>query len=141
MRWKYRYMVTSFSGSYQIDEVDSLLLSLKKTVKRIENMLRNATKSEFIPVCIPEAMAILETSRLLADLGKSGIIAHQIIVNHVMVSEQGDFCQRKKAGQLKYLNQIGETFSLFNKVEVPEFTEEIKGLESLKELRSFLFED
>jgi arsenite-transporting ATPase len=104
-------------------------------------MLRNATKSEFIPVCIPEAMAILETSRLLADLGKSGIIAHQIIVNHVMVSEQGDFCQRKKAGQLKYINQIGETFSLFNKVEVPEFTEEIKGLESLKELRSFLFED
>lgn len=141
MRWKYRYMITSFSGSYQIDEVDSLLLSLKKTVKRIENMLRNTTKSEFIAVCIPEAMAILETGRLLADLGKSEIIAHQIIVNHVMVSEEGGFCQRKKAGQLKYIRQIGETFSLFNKVEVPVFAEEIKGLESLNELRKFLFGD
>ncbi|MDA3817416.1 MAG: ArsA family ATPase [Prolixibacteraceae bacterium] len=140
LRWKYRYIVTSFSGSYQIDEVDSLLLSLKKTVKRIENMLRNATKSEFIPVCIPEAMAILETSRLLADLGKSEIIAHQIIVNHVMVSEDGVFCQQKKIGQLKYIQQIDETFSLFNKVEVPTFAQEIKGLESLNEVRKFLFE-
>ena len=38
MRWKYRYMITSFSGSYHQDEVDVFLLSLKKTVKRIENL-------------------------------------------------------------------------------------------------------
>ena len=33
MRWKYRYMITSFSGSYHQDEVDAFLFSLKKTVK------------------------------------------------------------------------------------------------------------
>ena len=27
MRWKYRYMITSFSGSYQVDDVDAFLLS------------------------------------------------------------------------------------------------------------------
>jgi arsenite/tail-anchored protein-transporting ATPase len=141
MRWKYRYMVTSFSGSYKQDEVDAFLLSLKKTVKRIENILRDNTKCEFIPVCIPEAMAIMETGRLLADLGTSGIIARQIIVNNVMVSEGCDFCKRRKTGQLPYLQEISETFSNLNKVEVPVFAEEIKGLKALHKLKTFLFED
>ena len=41
MRWKYRYMITSFSGNYKQDEVDVFLLSLKRTVKRIEAILRD----------------------------------------------------------------------------------------------------
>jgi len=141
MRWKYRYMITSFSGSYQQDEVDTFLLNLKKTIKKIENILQDSDKCEFIPVCIPEAMAIMETSRLLADLGSSGIVSRQIIVNNVMVTEGCDFCKRKKIGQLPYLQEISEIFSRLNKVEVPRFAEEIKGAEALNQLRMFLFGD
>lgn len=141
MRWKYRYMITRFSGAYQQDEVDGFLLGLKKTVKRIENMLRDNTKCEFIPICIPESMAITETSRLLSDLSKSEIFTRQIIVNNVMISEGCDFCKRRMAGQLPYLQEISETFSDLNKVEVPMFAEEIKGLEALNQLRMCLFGD
>jgi len=139
MRWKYRFMITSFSGSYQPDEVDTFLINLKKTVKRIENLLRDKTKCEFVPVCIPEAMAIMETVRLLTDLDKSGIIPRQIVVNNVMVSDGGDFCNRRKAGQLPYLQEISKTFSDLNQVEVPMFAEEIKGMETLIRLRKSLF--
>jgi len=139
MRWKYRYMITSFSGSYQKDEVDEFLLSLKKTVKRIENILKDNTKCEFIPVCIPEAMAISETGRLLADLGKFEIVSRQIIVNNVMVSEDCDFCKKRKSSQLPYLKEINEIFCDFNKVEVPLFAEEIKGLVTLNQLKGYLF--
>ncbi len=141
MRWKYRYLITSFAGSYKQDEVDTFLLSLKKTVKRIENLLQDKAKCNFIPVCIPEAMAISETTRLLADLEDFNIKARQIIINHVMVSEDCSFCMRRKAGQAKYLQQINEIFSELNTVEIPEFAEEIQGLESLKELKYFLFEN
>jgi arsenite-transporting ATPase len=141
MRWKYRYMITSFSGSYQQDEVDSLLLSLKKTVKRIENLLRDNDRCEFIPVCIPESMAIMETFRLLSDLSKSEIDSRQIIVNNVMTSEACDFCKQRKSGQSKYLKEIGEIFGNLNKVEIPMFAEEIKGLKALKRLKKILFED
>ncbi|MFA5819232.1 MAG: ArsA family ATPase [Bacteroidales bacterium] len=141
MRWKYRYIITSFSGSYIKDDVDTFLLNLKKTVKRVESILRDNTKCEFIPVCIPEAMAISETDRLLLDLSKSGIISRQIIVNNVMVSDGCDFCRRRKAGQLPYLQEISKTFNNLNKVEVPMFAEEIKGLEALYQLKNFLFED
>jgi arsenite-transporting ATPase len=140
MRWKYRYMVTSFSGSYQQDEVDALIFSLKKMVKKIQSLLRDKTKCEFIPVCIPEAMAIMETDRLLANLGTSGIIAKQIIVNNVMVSDDGDFCKRVKANQLPYLQEIEKTFGNLNIVQVPKFAEEIKGLEALNKLRKVFIE-
>jgi arsenite/tail-anchored protein-transporting ATPase len=141
MRWKYRYMITSFAGSYHEDEVDVFLLNLKKTVKRIENLLKDNSKCEFIPVCIPEAMAISETERLLSDLGKFGIIPRQIIVNNVMISEECDFCKRRKTSQLKYLQLISDRFDNLNKIEVPVFAEEIKGLGSLNQLRQFLFKD
>lgn len=141
MRWKYRYMITSFSGSYQVDDVDAFLLSLKKTVKRIENILRDQTRCEFIPVCIPESMAILETERLLHDLGKSEIIPLQIIVNNVMVSEDCSFCKLRKDGQKKYIQQLEHIFTDINKVQVPVFAEEIKGVTQLKKLKKFLFED
>jgi arsenite-transporting ATPase len=141
MRWKYRFMITSFSGSYQPDEVDTLLLNLKKTVKRIENLLRDKAKCEFIPVCIPEAMAILETERLLTDLQRSGIIPRQIVVNNVMVSEDCSFCKERKTGQMKYTQQISKIFSQLTKVEVPVFAQEIKGLEALNQLKATLFEE
>jgi len=141
MRWKYRYIITSFSGSYKQDEVDAFLFSLKKTVKRIKNLLQDHTQCNFIPVCIPEAMAIAETGRLLSDLSKSGIIAGQIIVNNVAVSEDCSFCKRRKAGQLKYIQQISEIFNHLNKVEIPLFAEEIRGLESLNQLKICLFEN
>ena len=139
MRWKYRYMITSFSGSYQQDEVDALLLSLKRTVKRIETILQDSTRCEFIPVCIPESMAIQETGRLLAELGTSGIFSKQIIVNNVMASDGCDFCKSRKAGQLPYLQELNETYRKFNPVEVPMFAEEIKGLKALHKLKMVLF--
>ena len=139
MRWKYRYLITSFAGSYKQDDVDAFLLSLKKTVKRIENLLQDKAKCEFIPVCIPEAMAISETMRLIADLEDFKIKARQIIINHVNVSVDCDFCKRRKAGQAQYIQQIKKIYSEMNKVEIPEFAEEIQGLESLRNLRKYLF--
>jgi len=141
MRWKYRYMITSFSGNYKQDEVDVFLLSLKRTVKRIEAILRDIDRCEFIPVVIPEAMAIMETKRLLADLGSSGIVPRQIIINNIMVSEGCGFCHTRKVSQLPYLNEIHSTFNTLNTAEVPMFAEEVKGLEALNTLQSFLFSE
>ena len=141
MRWKYRYMITSFSGSYHQDDVDTFLFNLKKTVKRIENLLRDRTKCEFIPVCIPELMAISETRRLLNDLNKFEIIPQQIIINNVMVSDGCDFCKQRKLSQLPHLHEISNSFSTLNKVEVQMFAREIKGLDTLNQLRNCLFND
>ena len=139
MRWKYRYMVTSFSGSYKQDDVDALLFNLKKTVKKIEGLLISDSISEFIPVCIPEAMAILETQRLVLSLKESGIIPKQLIVNNVMISEGCDFCKKRKENQLKHLQNISISFPHLQCIEIPLFPTEMKGIEPLKQLDKSLF--
>ncbi len=58
-----------------------------------------------------------------------------------MVSDECDFCQRRKAGQLPYLQEIAESFSELNKVEVPMFAEEIKGMEALNKLKKVLLSE
>jgi arsenite-transporting ATPase len=140
MRWKYRYMVTRFSGSYKEDEVGAFLLNLKKMVKRTDNMLRDKTKCEFIPVCIPEGMAIKETIGLIDKLALYEIFTRQLVVNNVMVSDDGQFCKRIKISQAPYLKEIKDNFNTLNTVEIPKFSEEIKGLASLDKFKISLFE-
>jgi len=139
MRWKYRYMVTSFSGTYTQDKTDALLLNLKKTVKKIERLFRDVTQCEFIPVCIPESMAVLETKRLISSLGSSNLSVRQMIVNNVLQSEGCSFCKERQKGQQKYLEQISATYPKLNRVIMPLFASEIKGLEQLDQMRTLLF--
>jgi arsenite-transporting ATPase len=139
MRWKYRYMVTSFSGTYTQDKTDALLLNLKKTVKKIERLFRDVTQCEFIPVCIPESMAVMETNRLISSLHNSNLSVRQIIVNNVLQSESCSFCKERQVGQQKYIEQIGTTYPKLNRVIMPLFASEIKGLEKLNQMRMLLF--
>jgi arsenite/tail-anchored protein-transporting ATPase len=141
MRWKYRYMITSFSGKYQPDPTDAMLLDLKKTVKKIELLFSDNTKCEFILVCIPEAMAVAETGRLIKDLKRFKIEVKQLVVNNVMMDpEEGcSFCKQRKQGQQKHLDNLKAAWPGFNIVQVPLFAREISGLKSLEKLREFLF--
>ena len=140
MRWKYRYMVTRFSGSYHPDNTDDILLKLKKATKHIEELLKDSKRCEFISVCIPESMAVRETERLLTDLKKSGILVRQLIINHVMELGTCHFCLRKKESQQKYLNRIEEISGMHLAItKVPSFSEEIKGIEQLNMLKKVLF--
>jgi len=139
MRWKYRYIVTNFSGSYKEDKTDTLLLNLKKTVKKIESLFGNSARCEFIPVCIPESMAVSETGRLITNLRESKFTVRQMIVNNVMESEGCSFCKERKTAQQKYLEQINTTYPNLNRVIVPLFSKEIKGLERLDQMRMLLF--
>ena len=140
MRWKYRYMVTSFSGTYTQDKTDALLLNLKKTVKKIENLFRDVTQCEFIPVCIPESMAVSETGRLISMLRGSNLSVRQIIVNNVMESEGCSFCKERKNAQQKYLEHISTTYPDLKRVIVPLFANEIQGMERLNQMRMSLFD-
>ena len=108
MRWKYRYMVERFAGRYSPDEADDFLLSMKKTVKRIENLLKDQQRCEFIVITIPESMAILETERLINNLSKYGINVRQLVINNVLESTGCGFCRERKRSRKNILTRYGE---------------------------------
>jgi len=132
-------MVTSFSGKYKPDEGDDFLLIMKKTVKRIESILKNSDLCEFIAVTIPEYMAIMETDQLIKSLGKYGIKVKQLIINNVMESEDCSFCRQRKEAQKKYIKQILEKFDTLQITEIPLQPEEVKGLDAIHNFKNLLF--
>jgi arsenite-transporting ATPase len=132
MRWKYRYMVGTFAGRYKPDEGDDFLLSMKKTVKKIEDLLRDRNRCEFIAVTIPEDMAILETARLITNLGKYGIEVKQLVINNVLESYGCKFCTEKRKGQDEYISQIRKKFDNLKITIVPLCPHEVKGLQALE---------
>jgi arsenite-transporting ATPase len=140
MRWKYRYMITSFAGKYRPDGADDFLMSMKKTVKKIQGLLRGQGRCEFIIVTLPEDMAIKETERMIKRLDQYGMKVKQMVINHV-VPEQVDcpFCQARREEQEKYIGQIREKFSDLNITMLPLQPHEVKGIEALRQIGSMLF--
>ncbi len=140
MRWKYRYMVTTFRGRYKPDEGDDFLVEMKKTVKRIEGLLRDSQRCEFIAVTIPEDMAILETERLIKRLDQYGMKVRQLIINNVFPECTCDFCQAKREGQDKYIREIRDKFGDLKTMIIPLQPQEVKGIGSLENFKEVLFQ-
>ena len=140
MRWKYRYMVETFSGKYNPDEGDDFLVEMKKTVKRIEGSLKDQNKCEFVAVTIPEDMAILETERLVNDLNGYGIKVKQLLVNNVLESKDCQFCRERQKEQQRYISQIRQKFPDLKMTVIPLQPREVKGIESLDNFKGFLFQ-
>jgi arsenite-transporting ATPase len=139
MRWKYRYMIERFSGKYEPDKGDNFLLSMKKTVKKIEELLRDESRCEFIAVTIPEEMAVSETSRLINNLKNSGIKVRQIVINNVLDPDGSRFCTEKRKEQDIYINLIRKKYKELKPTIVPSSSHEIKGLDKLDEFNTYLF--
>jgi len=140
MRWKYRYMVETFSGKYNPDEGDDFLVEMKKTVKRIEGLLKDRKRCEFIAVTIPEDMAILETERLLNDLNRYGIKVKQLIVNNVLELRDCEFCRERSNAQEEYIKQIRRKFSGLLATIMSLQPREVKGIEALDKFTERLFQ-
>jgi arsenite/tail-anchored protein-transporting ATPase len=140
MRWKYRYMVTTFRGRYKPDEGDDFLIEMKKTVKRIEGLLRDSQRCEFIAVTIPEDMAILETERLIKSLDQYGMKVRQLIINNVFPECTCHFCQARREGQDKYIREIRDKFNDLKTIIIPLQPQEVKGIGSLENFKEVLFQ-
>ncbi|MBL7184827.1 MAG: ArsA family ATPase [Phycisphaerae bacterium] len=139
MRWKYRYVVETFAGKYEPDRGDDFLLSMKKTIKKIEGLLRDRHTCEFIAITIPEDMAILETARLIGNLNEYGIKVGQLVINNVLQSDGCRFCREKMKEQDKYINHIRKKFNGLRTVIAGLRPHEIKGLKALTDLNRQLF--
>ncbi len=140
MRWKYRYMVTSFAGKYKPDSADDFLVSMKKTVKKIEGLLKDENRCEFIVVTIPEDMAIKETERMVKSLNQYNVKVRQMIINNVVPEQvHCPFCQARRKGQDKYIQEITDRFSDLNITIVPLLSHEVKGIDALKSLGAEIF--
>jgi arsenite/tail-anchored protein-transporting ATPase len=141
MRWKYRYVATTFGGRYTPDKADDFLVEMKKTVTRIHNLFKDSKQCEFVVVTIPEYMAVLETERMMASLNEYGIKIRQLVINNVLPQNNNcEFCREKRMRQEEYVNYLrGNTGSIRITV-TPLHPREVKGIDALSNFKELLFQ-
>ncbi|MBI4690604.1 MAG: ArsA family ATPase [Nitrospirae bacterium] len=140
MRWKYRYMVTSFAGEYKSDSADDFLMNMKKTVKKIEGLLKDKNRCEFIVVTIPEDMAIKETERMIKSLNRYNVKVRQMIINNVIPEQvHCPFCRARRENQDRYIGEIMTRFSDLKITVVFLQPHEVKGIDSLNSIGVDIF--
>ncbi|MHC1591938.1 MAG: ArsA family ATPase [Candidatus Helarchaeales archaeon] len=129
-------------GKGDQDEVAAIdqMQELQKTIEEAGKELSNPEKTSFIIVMISEAMAIYETERLLQTLYLYEIPVNTIIVNQLFPDiPDCRFCKARRKMQQKHLKEKRNIYDDFNLIEVPLFEDEIRGIESLKNLAKILF--
>ena len=139
MRQKHHVAVSMMVGRYIKDKSDQFIEKMHKDITRIKEVLKDADRTSFVPVTIPEAMAVYETEKLIKVLEKYRIPVDWLLVNGIM-KENCDFCKSRKLDQEKYLAEIKKKFAKYKIKEIPLFANEIKG-KTLEILAKILFEE
>ncbi len=116
------------------------LLSLSKSIKRIQKTLTDPEKTEFVAITIPEAMGIAETERLLSTLKRLEISCRHVALNMLIPPTRCGFCAPKREEQQEYVKEAKRKFSDYQVSEIPLFPHEIKGTDSLTGLSEVMYE-
>jgi arsenite-transporting ATPase len=105
------------------------LLEVSKNVDQIAKLFKDQKRFKFVAVTIPEAMAISETGRLIAQLEKLQIPCKNLIVNMILPKGlECAFCSKKYAEQQAYLEEIRKEFGPYHPMELNQFVQEIRGI-------------
>ncbi len=136
LRYKYLAMIRSIAQREIHETADDFLFSLKRGVRRVQELLHDPERCEFLVVGLPEAMVIAETRRLLQELSRQQIPVRHLLVNHVASSERGTcpFCHERWQAQRKVLQEYSASFAALKVYNLLERPHPIRGLAQLREL-------
>jgi len=83
--------------------------SMKTKIEEVNEQFKDAEKTTFVAVCIPEFLSMYETERLAIELAKQEIDIHNIVINQVLFPDPSQNCTKcvaRRRMQDKYLTQI-----------------------------------
>jgi arsenite-transporting ATPase len=128
-------------GNDEKDDGMESLQRLKGTVEKAREQLSNKNVTSFVPVMIPEAMAVEQTEMLLTALYEFEIPVEHIIINMILPEEVScRFCKTRKAMQTEHLARIRHIYSdQFSLTELPLLDTEVRGIDRIRQLSSLLF--
>jgi arsenite-transporting ATPase len=122
------------------DPIYEILMKRKNKFAKAREVLLNSEVTAFVFVLNPEKLPILETEKAVQTLEKYGVPTHFLIVNRVLPERVIDpFLVKRKEQEKKYIQTIKDSFPKHQKIYIPMLEEDIQGVESLEEIKKFLF--
>ena len=131
----WRNVAGAAAGSHQ-DHDDPVLQALdqrKRRFERARELVTDRERTAFVFVVIPERLPILETAKAVGALDKYRIPVGGVFVNRVLPSDaEGEFLQRRRQRETRYLEEIDATFSAHSTQRIPLMEEDVVGVEALR---------
>ncbi|MFH1935261.1 MAG: ArsA family ATPase [Pseudomonadota bacterium] len=135
-------LYASGSEYHEGDRVDQMVEKMRADFGAVKELLNNREQTEFVPVLIPEVMAIEETEDLLRALKDKQIQVNSILINRVRGSNGTcPFCASKAEDQSESMKEIENTFGEFNLIKMPLFPYEVQGIRSLEKYADILMDE
>jgi arsenite-transporting ATPase len=94
----------------------------------------------FTLVTIAEALAVEQLESIFSELNDYGLKVQQLIINNVVKDDSSEFLRTKARQQRNHLELIYKRYANLRIVELPLFSQEVKGLDRLQEVARVLFE-
>jgi arsenite/tail-anchored protein-transporting ATPase len=119
--------------------IRKVLLERRRKFHEARHLLLDRNVTGFILVLIPEKLPILESQKAMESLGEFGVPVAALVINRVLPEESlGEFLERRREREARYLQQIDSIFPEHPKVRVPLLPEDVQGLEGLRRIAPFL---
>jgi len=118
------------------------LLDRRRKFHEARHLLLDRERTGFILVLIPEKLPILESQKATESLREFGVQVSALVINRVLPDGPlGEFLERRREREARYLDQIQSLFPEHPKVHVPLLSEDVQGLEGLRRIARFLLEE
>ena len=96
---------------------------------------------DFVIVTIPEALAIEQLDGIFAEFGKHQLKIGRLVINNVIKDTSAEFLLTKSKQQREYIDILQRRYPNLDKMELPMFPREIKGIDRLQDIRKNLFSE
>jgi arsenite/tail-anchored protein-transporting ATPase len=134
MQAKHRFLARSLGGSYRGDTADALIAEVEEEAAAILALLRDAERTTFSWVMLPEALSLEETRDGVAGLRRAGITVGEIVVNRVTPPPPGPcaLCRSRRRSEAGILTETARAFPGIPLRVVPAAEDEPEGLDLLR---------
>jgi arsenite-transporting ATPase len=136
-------LLLKYQGVVSLTRVAEWVRGKSKQLRRVEQILVDSARCEFIAVTIPEEMAVQETGRLIERLRTLGVDCRWTVANMVVHSGACLFCEAIRNQQQQHLAELtrlaGDNADAGAVVPVPLFPYEIRTVDRLAEVAGILY--
>ncbi len=134
MQAKHRFLSRSLGGRYRADSADALIAEIEQESSEILALLRDAERTTFSWVMLPEALSLEESRDALAGLQRSGIGVGEIVGNRVTPAPPGPcaLCEGRRRSEARILAETARALGPLPMRVVAARDEEPEGVGSLR---------
>jgi arsenite/tail-anchored protein-transporting ATPase len=122
-------------------EIFEALEKLDEATGELRQTLSNPEISSYRVVLQPEKMVVREAERAISYLGLFNYPVDSVIINRILGENvgEGEFFQKRRQLQAKYLQMIENNFSPLPLWRVPYYADEVVGIAALSRLAADCF--